>query len=93
MATCITHNVERVYSDIKEQFKNGEITEEKLAARIITLKKKPSLPEEIEGDSIEESMDFSAEYLSRFEEEVKTNKNLLKEKNQIIQDLKVKRKK
>lgn len=88
LASCITHNVESVYSDIKEQFNNGRITEEQLAARIITLKKKPSLPEEIEGDSIEESMDFSPEYLSRFEEEVKTNKALLQEKNQIIQNLK-----
>lgn len=88
LSTCINHNVESVYSEIKEQYRNGKITEEQLASRIITLKRKPSLPEEIEGDSIEESMDFSPEYLSRFEEEVKTNKTLLQEKNQIIQDLK-----
>ena len=87
LASCITHNVERVFSDTKEQFINGQITAEKLAARIITLRNKPILPEEIEGDIIEESLDFSPEYINRYEEEVKSNKALVKEKDQIIQDL------
>lgn len=87
LASSITHNVERVFSDTKEQFKNGQITAEQLAARIITLRNKPTLPEEIEGDIIEESLDFSPEYINRYEEEVKSNKALVKEKDQIIRDL------
>ena len=87
LASSITHNVERVFSDTKEQFKNGQITAEQLAARIITLRNKPTLPEEIKGDIIEESLDFSPEYINRYEEEVKSNKALVKEKDQIIRDL------
>ena len=87
LASCISHNVERVYAETKEQFKSGTLTEEQLAARIITLRKKPTLPEEIEGELIEDSMDFSPEYLSRFEEEVKENKALIEEKDRVIRDI------
>lgn len=80
LASSISHNVSELYKKIKEEHMNGEITDEQLAARIITLSSKPTLPEELEGDSIDESMDFSIEYLSRFEEEVKSNKSALKEK-------------
>ena len=88
IAASIAHNVERVYAEAKEQFKNGILTESQLAARLVTLKKKPILPEEIEVDLIEDSMNFSPEYLSRFEEEVKETKALVKEKERIIEDLK-----
>lgn len=87
LASCISHNVERVYAETKEQFRSGTLTEEQLAARIITLRKKPTLPEEIEGDLIDDSMDFSPEYLSRFEEEVKENKALIEKKDRVIRDI------
>lgn len=70
-----------MYNKTNEQYKNGEISKEQLAARIITLHKKPILPEELEGDSIEECMDFSPEYMSRYEEEAKSNKLALEAKD------------
>ena len=87
LASSISHNVSEIYRLTKEQHQNGEITDDQLAARIITLKNKPVLPEELAGDSIEDIMDFSDEYLSRFEEEVNQNKEALKEKEKEIRNI------
>lgn len=81
LASSISHSITEVYNKTNEQYKNGEISKEQLAARIITLHKKPILPEELEGDSIEECMDFSPEYMSRYEEEAKLNKLALEAKD------------
>ena len=88
LASNISTNIDRVYNETMQQHKLGEITDEQLAARIITLRTKPVFPEELEGDNIEDSMNFSSEYLSRYEEEVKSNKQALQEKEKIIETLK-----
>ncbi len=87
LSTTISKKAEKVYNEIKEQFRNGEITREQLAARVITLRNKPTLPEELEGDNIEENLDFSAEYMSRYEEEVFKNKATLKEQKKLIKEI------
>lgn len=81
LASSISHNVVDVYNEAKAQYKCGKISKEQLAARIIGLRKKPIVPEELSNESIEESMDFSLEYLSRFEEEVNANRTALQEKD------------
>lgn len=88
LASNISTNIDRIYNETMEQHKMGEITDEQLAARIITLRNKPVFPEELEGDNIEDSMNFSSEYLSRYEEEVKTNKQALREKEKLIEKMK-----
>lgn len=80
LSSSISRSISEVYNKTYEQYRNGEIRIDQLAARIITLHQKPILPEELEGDSIEECMDFSPEYMSRYEEEVKLNKLALAEK-------------
>lgn len=82
LASTISHSVAEVYSKTSEQYKNGEISKDQLAARIITLYKKPILPEELDGDSIEDCLNFSAEFLSRYEEEVRLNRLALKQKDE-----------
>ena len=73
MSSNIAHNAEKAFSIAKKQYENGELTEDQLSARIITLRNKPSLPEDLQGDDINEVMDFSPEYLSRYEEQVKND--------------------
>ena len=63
----------------------GVITEDQLASRIITLRKKPTTPEELAAETIDDSLDFSLEYLTRYEEEVKRNKEALQEKEKLLQ--------
>lgn len=79
LASEISQNIVKIYSETKMQFSAGKITKEQLASRIIILRSKPTVPEEIGTESIEDDMNFSAEYLSRFEEEVKTNRDAIQE--------------
>ena len=81
LASSISHNVVNVYNEANEQYKCGKISQEQLAARILGLRQKPVMPEELTDESIEESMDFSLEYLCRFEEEVNANRTALQEKD------------
>ncbi|MGI6122021.1 MAG: hypothetical protein ACOYH0_07040 [Saccharofermentanales bacterium] len=87
LAAHISQSVSKLYFETKSKYKAGEITEEQLAARIIALRGKTTIPEDLDTDTIEDSLDFSPEFLSRFEEEVLSNKTALEEKEKLIQTL------
>ena len=88
LSSNIAKNAERAFLMVQKDFADGRITEEQVAARIITLRKKPTLPEDLQGDDIDEVMDFSPEYLTRYEEQFKHTQNSLKEKEEIIESIK-----
>ena len=88
LSASIAKKAERAFSEVKQQYETNIITEHQVAARIITLKNKPTLPEDLQGDDIDEIMNFSPEYLSRYEEQFKNNQNALKEKEDVIKSLK-----
>ena len=88
LSSSIVKNAQKVFFEVKQQFEAGELTEDQVAARIITLRNKPTLPEDLQGDDIDEIMDFSPEYLSRYEEQVKKTQTLLEEKEVVIESLK-----
>lgn len=90
LSSSIAKKAEKAFKEVKKQYDAGVITENQLVARICTLKNKPSLPENLQKDDIDEIMDFSPEYLSRFEEQFKSNQDALKEKDDIIELLKSK---
>lgn len=87
LASEISQNIVRIYSETKAQFAAGKITKEQLASRILTLRAKPIVPEEIREESIEDDMNFSAEYLTRFEEEAKINRDAVQESKQKLASL------
>ena len=76
----IARNAEREFAKIKKEYADGLIDDDQATARIITLRNNPVLPEDLQGDDIDEIMDFTPEYLSRYEEQVKKNQKDLKEK-------------
>ena len=88
LSSSVAKKANQAYDDIKKEFQSGEISEEQVAARIITLKNKPQLPEELQGDDIVETLDFSPEYLSRFEEQYKNTQEALKAKEELIASIK-----
>lgn len=88
LSASIAKKARQAYFDTKEQFDSGKISKEQLAGRIITLRNKPKLPEDLQGDGIDEVMDFSSSYLSRYEEEHKNNQKELEEKNRVLNNLK-----
>ena len=85
LASKISQGVSKLYMETRTQYRAGVITEDQLASRIITLRKKPIIPEELSAETIEDSLDFSLEYLTRYEEEVNQNKAALLEKENLIQ--------
>lgn len=87
LTASIAQKVEQAFEEVKEQFRAGEVTEEEVYARVVTLKNKPQLPEELSGDDIIDIMDFSPESLSRFEEQYKTTRDSLKEKDKLIESI------
>lgn len=85
LSSSIAKNAERVYKEANDQYREGVITKEQVVNRIITLRDKPNLPEDLQGDNIEEVMDFSPEYLSRcYDEQLKNTRDSLKEKEEKI---------
>lgn len=88
LSSSIAKNAEKAFFHAKQQFESGELTEDQVAARIIMLRNKPTLPEDLQGDDIDEIMNFSPEYLSRYEEQVKNTQSLLEEKEELIESLK-----
>lgn len=87
ISSSIAKNAERVFSEVKKEYEEGRITVEQVTYRIISLRNKPILPENLKGDDIDEIMDFSPEYLNRFEEQLKSTSNSLKEKDNIIETI------
>lgn len=68
LSASIAKNAEREFAKIKKEYADGFIDDDQATARIITLRNKPVLPEDLQGDDIDEIMDFTPEYLSRYEE-------------------------
>ena len=87
LASKISQNISKLYMETRAQYRAGVITEDQLASRIITLRKKPITPEELTAETIEDSLDFSLEYLTRYEEEVNRNKEALQENEHMLQVL------
>lgn len=88
LSASIARHADRAFSQIKKQYEEGTINQDQVAARILTLKNKPKLPEELSGDDITEVMDFSPDYLSLFEEQHKDTQKRLEEKEKLIEKMK-----
>ncbi len=88
LSASIARNAEKEFSRIKKEYADGIIDDDQVAARIITLRNKPVLPEDLKGDDIDEIMNFTLEYLSRYEEQIKNNQKALSEKEAVIESLK-----
>ena len=88
LADNISHNVREVFEKAKSDYNKNLISEEELASRILFLRRKSILPETLESESIDDMLNFSNEYIDRFEEEIITNKNMLLEKDKALEKLK-----
>ncbi len=93
LSSSIAKKAEKVFSEVQKQYANGDLSKDQVAARIITLRNKPNFPEDLQGDNIDEIMDFSPEYMSRYEENIKNTKSALKEKEEFIANLEANSKK
>lgn len=85
----ISQEITSTYSELKQRSDNGELSKEQAAACIVALKEKNILPESLTADNIEDTLDFSEEYFSRFAETISQNARLIKERDNTISELSV----
>ena len=93
LSSSIAKKVEREFSNSSQQYREGNLTKEQLLCRILVLREKNYLPEDLNGEEIDDVMDFSFDCLNRFEEQVKKTQAELREKNEFIENLKTYNKK
>lgn len=86
----ITQGISSIYQEIKEKFAAGELSQEAAANRIIALRDKTFLPEEITNENLEKNLSFGNDYLNLLTENNKKNELQIKEQHQIIEELKQK---
>lgn len=91
LSASVARKAEREFAKIKKEYENGIIDDDQVSARIITLRNKPVLPEDLQVDDIDEIMDFTPEYLSRYEEQIKNTNKTLQEKEEINKALRADR--
>lgn len=87
LSSYITQGITLTYNDIKTKVSSGDLTAEQAAARIVALKEKTTLPENLKSDNIEDALNFSEEHFAQFEETISQNRRLLLERNKTIQEL------
>lgn len=87
LSASIARKATRAFIEAKNEYEAGKVTADKLAARIITLKNKPLLPEELQSDELDSILDFSPEYLTRFEEKIEADRSALAAKEELIEEL------
>ena len=89
----ISQEITTTYSELKQKSDKGELSQDQAAAYIVALKEKTILPESLTADNIEDTLDFSEEYFSRFAETISQNARLIKERDDTISELSVDMKK
>lgn len=83
----ISKNIMESYETMKKEYSEGKITKGQVASRILGLRSKPTLPEDLTVENLAESLDFSPEFIREYEEKVNADKRLLEEKNREIEAL------
>ena len=84
----IATNVNRTYLQTVSQFKEGKLSEEQTAARILGLQKKMVAPENINESNVDDLIDFSQEALQKFEDAYRFGQIELAKKENVITELK-----
>lgn len=86
----ITQGILSTYNEIQEQYKSGKLSKEIAVSRIIALRNKTSLPEDITEDNLENDLSFDEKALDVFTEDIAKKELQIIEKNKIIEELKQK---
>lgn len=81
------NSITQFYDETKRQFKDGEIGKEQLSSRIVLLRDKSLMPDDITDDNVDELLDFTQQYIDRFEEGIKLNRAKTEEQKRIIDSL------
>lgn len=89
LANFISQNVFLTYDKYKKQYEDGDISEEQLAGRLLCLREKNLKPEDITINNLGDNLNFDSDYLCKYEEEREMQRVQLKEKDDIIKQIKM----
>ena len=84
LASFISQNVNDTYDQFRKEYREGKLSAEQMAGRLLGLREKASKPEEITPDNMEENLNFDPAYICRYEEERELQRVKLEEKEEII---------
>lgn len=87
LAGELFNNITRVYNDAKNKYSLGQLDKEQVARRIVLLHSKSLMPDDINDSNVDDVLDFSQEYIEKFENEIKYNKAKAEEKDRVIATL------
>lgn len=81
------NSIIRVFEETKKQYNEGLLDRDQVVNRIILLREKNRTPDEVSSENFDELLDFSPEYIDKYEEGIKQNQVQLQEKQRIIDSL------
>lgn len=84
LSEIVAKKASEIYRENIDQYTKGEINQEQLGARILALREKPLLPEEIQSDNCEDILDFSPEMISRLEVEIQSHRQYRSEQEKLV---------
>lgn len=87
LAGELFNNITRVYNDAKNKYSLGQLDKEQIARRIVLLHDKSLMPDDITDSNVDDVLDFSKEYIEKFENEIKYSKVKSEEKDRVIASL------
>lgn len=87
LSSIIAKKASDLYNENINKYVKGEINQEQLATRIMVLREKPTLPEEVKNDNYEQALDFSAESLERYEIELQSYRQYRENQEKIVREI------
>lgn len=87
LSSEIANRASRLYEETKKQYEAGEINKDQVVSRILLMREKYHAPDEVTVDNIDDLLDISPEYITKYEEGLNENAAQLKEKQKLIAQL------
>ena len=87
MSNLISQNLTLNYEKFKEDYNRGILTDQQLIARIVCLRDRASRPEDINLESLEESLKFDESHIAKYIEERDWQKSCIKSKDEKIRQI------
>lgn len=87
LSESITKQINDLFKANREHYLKGEISQEQFVARVLALREKPTLPEEISKDNIEDAFDFSPPMIARLEVEIQSHRQYRSEQEKVVKAL------
>lgn len=91
LSSFISQNISEKYKEFQKQFREGTLSADQMAGRLLKLREKAAKPEDLTPDNVEDNLNFNLSYLAKYEEERESQRIQLEEKAALIEEITSKR--